>query len=58
MRTILNNCRIVNPYGEMPFMENGSILIEDGIIKKLGMLDQPFKWMKRLIYLGKPFYLE
>ncbi|MBT5775846.1 MAG: amidohydrolase family protein [Candidatus Marinimicrobia bacterium] len=39
MRTLLNNCRIVNPYGEMPFMENGSILIEDGIIKELGILD-------------------
>jgi len=39
MRTLLNNCRIINPYGEIPFMENGSILIENGIIKKIGLLN-------------------
>lgn len=39
MRTLLINCRIVNPYGEIPFIENGSILIEDGIIKELGSVD-------------------
>ncbi len=35
-KTLLTNCRIVNPYGEIDFVENGSILIEDGIIKDIG----------------------
>ncbi len=39
MRTLLNNCRIINPYGEAPFLENGSILIEEGLIKEIGVLD-------------------
>ena len=39
MKTLLTNCRIVNPYGEISFLDNGSILIEDGLIKELGLLD-------------------
>ncbi len=39
MKTLLNNCRIVNPYGDIPFIKNGSILIEDRTIKELGVLD-------------------
>lgn len=39
MKTLLINCRIVNPYGEISFLDNGSILIEDGLIKELGLLD-------------------
>ena len=35
-RTLLSNCRIVNPYGIIPFIENGYILIEDGSIGKIG----------------------
>jgi len=39
MKTLLTNCRIVNPYGEIKFVENGSILIADGIIKEIGKID-------------------
>lgn len=35
-KILLTNCRILNPYGEIDFIENGSILIEDDIIKEIG----------------------
>lgn len=40
-RLLLTNCRIINPYGEIDFVENGSILIEDGIIKDIGHIKTP-----------------
>lgn len=39
IKTLLTNCRIFNPYGENVFIENGSILIEDGIITDIGPID-------------------
>ncbi len=38
-KTLLANCRIVNPYGEIEFIENGSILIRDGIIQDISQID-------------------
>ncbi len=53
MRTLLNNCRIINPYGEIPFLDNGSILIENGIIKKLGLLDSSIQVDETVDLAGK-----
>ena len=39
MKTLLTNCRILNPYGEVDFVENGSILVKDGIITEIGQID-------------------
>lgn len=36
--TLLKNCRIVNPFGEIDFIKNGAILIEDGMIKEIGQI--------------------
>lgn len=36
MQRLLTNCRIVNPYGGINFIENGFILIEDEAIAELG----------------------
>ncbi len=38
-KTLLTHCRIVNPYGEIDFIENGSILIQDGLIKEIGQIE-------------------
>lgn len=38
-KTLLTNCRILNPCGKTGFVENGSILIENGIIKAIGHID-------------------
>jgi len=32
MKTLLKNCRIINPSGSLPFIENGYILLEDDYI--------------------------
>ncbi|MCH7764606.1 MAG: amidohydrolase family protein [Candidatus Marinimicrobia bacterium] len=38
-RKLLTNCRILNPFGKINFVDSGSILIEDGIIKDIGQID-------------------
>ncbi|MCH7764818.1 MAG: amidohydrolase family protein [Candidatus Marinimicrobia bacterium] len=38
-RKLLTNCRILNPFGKINFVDSGSILIEDGIIKEIGQID-------------------
>lgn len=50
---LLTNCRIVNPYGEIDFVKNGSILIQDGIIKEIGHIKIPISVDETIDLYGK-----
>ncbi len=36
MKTLLTNCRIINPFGEIQFIDNGYILIDGETIQEIG----------------------
>ena len=53
MKTLLTHCRIVNPYGQISFLDNGFILIEDGLIKDVGAMSPSIQGDETIDLSGK-----